>query len=121
MKRYIPLFEANNTIYFIRATDKAEVQSKHYGDYWRFFKSLKDLSNLIKSNQLYVAQKDKDDQYMIVGQGDTNELELDYSELNDDFDSKEMHFKFKDLFDKDYTPSTKVLYTGKIDYNLKLK
>jgi hypothetical protein len=121
IKRYKPLFESNKIIYFIRATDKQEVQSKHYGDYWRFFKSLKDLSNLIKSNQLYVAQKDKNDQYMIIGQGNIDELELNYSELNDDFDSKEMHFKFKDLFDKNYTPSSKVLYAGKIDYDLKLK
>ena len=123
MKKYKRL-EANQIVYFLRATDKQEASQKnplHYGDYWRFFKSLKQLDNLLKSQQLYVAQNSKDNQYIIIGQGNIEELELNYKQLTDEYNSKEMYFKAKELFDNDYAPSSKILYSGPFKDNLKVK
>ena len=121
MNRYKQLFESPSDIYFLRATDMHEVHSGHFGDYWRFFKDLKDLNNLIKSNELYVAKYDTNNRGLIIGKGNINELELSYNQLNDEFHSKEIHFPLKDLFDKDYAPSSKILYVGKLIENPRLK
>ena len=121
MNRYKQLFESPSDIYFLRATDMHEVQSGHFGNYWRFFKDLKDLNNLIKSNELYVAKYDTNNRGLIIGKGNINELELSYNQLNDEFHSKEIHFPLKDLFDKDYAPSSKILYVGKLIENPRLK
>lgn len=102
-------------IYFIRATTKEEVDAyvtggeNALGHYWRFVGRKSDLPWTIQANATGYGGSNP---HIIIGKGNLKELELEKVDLK--INEGEMAFPSKDLFHKQLSPSSKVLWVGKV-------